>query len=161
MEPHLALVAALLAAYLIPEPLRACIDARRGAIAAELRAGEARGVPPALLLAVAFQESHVGCAPRSLGGWGVPGGTPAQAAASLATGRRACGSWRAALANFRCGDCRCPPGRRGYVARVLGVAAALDARARGQATRAPGLQAAAMTRAVQRSRDGAQRASPR
>lgn len=122
-------VALLLALY--PRaPYRACLERRAPAIASQVAA--AHGVPPSLLVAVGWHESHLGCAPRSGGCWGAPvsrsrrgtAGGVSEAASSLATGYRVCGTWAGAVARFRGGQCA-PGAHAAYVARVLALAARL------------------------------------
>ena len=66
MTAAAAWLAALLLAVPVPARERACILARREAIAASAdAAAAAHHVPVALLLSVAYLESHLGCAARS------------------------------------------------------------------------------------------------
>lgn len=114
---RLLLLALLAIAGRSPEPMASCLAARRGEIisAAEI-AGGLTGVPLALLLVVGFRETHLGCHPRSGGGWGAPvdrlhrhtAGTAVHAARALSRGFAHCGSWEGAAAFFRCGLCTCP-----------------------------------------------------
>jgi hypothetical protein len=127
-----AMIEVLFAALLalmprVPQPMRGCIARRQGRIVAQIaQARETYGVPPAVMLVIGLLESHYGCAPRSGGCWGAPidrahrstAGTSNQAALALANGFRACGTWRGAIARFRCGLCRCPMrSGRGYTPR--------------------------------------------
>lgn len=93
-----------------------CIARRREEIVADAdAAARDHHVPVALLLAVGFAESHLGCAPRSGGCWGAPrdrdhrasAGRADHAASALALGHRRCATWPGAIAHFRCGACRC------------------------------------------------------
>ena len=130
--------AAWLVALLLALPharARECLFARGATIAAEAgTAAAAHGVPVALLLAVGFRESQLGCDVRAGGGWGAPrrrGQSGADAAASaLALGYRRCGGTpEGALSSFRWGLCRVPAGARGYgPADVLRLAARVAAR---------------------------------
>lgn len=129
--------AAWLTALLLVLPharARDCLLARGATIAAEAgTAAAAHGVPAALLLAVGFRESQLGCDARAGGGWGAPrrrGQSGADAAASaLALGYRLCGGPEGALASFRWGLCRVPAGAHGYApADVLRLAARVAAR---------------------------------
>jgi hypothetical protein len=123
----------------VPAAERACILARRETIAASAdAAAEAHHIPVALLLSVAYLESHLGCSRGSGGGWGAPisrarrgvAGGPASAASALALGYRRCGGTpEGAVASFRWGLCRVPPGARGYgPATVMRFAARVAAR---------------------------------
>lgn len=120
----LALLLALLPAR---RPYAACLAARAERVVADAdAASREHGVPVALLLAVGYAESHLGCAPRSGGCWGAPvsrtarhtAGRASHAASALALGHRRCGTWEGALAHFRGGRCT---GHAGYVARVGGL----------------------------------------
>lgn len=124
------LLAALLALLPQSRPYAACVAARAERIATDAdAAAAATGVPAALLLAVGYMESHLGCAPGSGGCWGAPidrahrltAGRAIHAARSLAAGRARCGSWRGAVGHFRCGRCACV-GREGYVRAALRLA---------------------------------------
>lgn len=118
---------ALLALY-PRSPAAECVRARlpRLAAAADSAARE-HGVPVALLVAVAWHESHLGCHPASGGCWGAPvspqhrltAGGAMHAARALATGRARCGTWEGAVRRFRGGACT---GHDGYAARVLRTA---------------------------------------
>jgi len=134
-----AWLAALLLAVPVPAAERACILARRETIAASAdAAAAAHGVPVALLLSVAYLESHLGCSRGSGGCWGAPisrarrgvAGGPASAASALALGYRRCGGTpEGAVASFRWGLCRVPVGARGYgPADVMRFAARVAAR---------------------------------
>ncbi len=76
----------------------------------------AAGVPPGLLLTVAFLESQLGADPRSGGSWGAPidrlhrgtAGGAGHAARSLRWGFAVCRTWAGAVGHFRCGRCVCP-----------------------------------------------------
>lgn len=134
-----ALLAALLALFpAMSRGCRPCIVSHQAAIVRELDAGEALGVPPAILLAVGFLESHLGCDPASGGCWGAPidpqhrhiAGAPSATTRALVTSRRVCGTWPRALARFRCGLCAGCPRLRGYTpAQALSLAARIEARA--------------------------------
>lgn len=109
-------LAALLAVLPTRRPYAACLDARRAQVVADAdAAARAHGVPVALLLAVGYAESHLGCARGSGGCWGA---RASHAASALALGHRRCGTWTGALAHFRGGRCT---GHAGYVARVGGL----------------------------------------
>jgi len=134
-----AWLAALLLAVPVPARERACIVARRETIAASAdAAAEAHGVPVALLLSVAYLESHLGCSAHSGGCWGAPisrtrrgvAGGADRAASALALGYRRCGGTpEGAIASFRWGLCRVPVGARGYgPADVMRFAARVAAR---------------------------------
>ena len=134
-----AWLAALLLAVRVPAVERACIVARRDTIAASATAAaEAHGVPVALLLSVAYLESHLGCSAHSGGCWGAPisrarrgvAGGADRAASALALGYRRCGNTdEGAVSSFRWGLCRVPPGAHGYgPADVLRLAARVAAR---------------------------------
>jgi hypothetical protein len=131
------MIAALLSALLTlfpASPSRSCIEARAAQITADVGAAARRhGVPPALLLAVGFVETHLGCDRASGGCWGAPisperrgtAGTVDHAARALASGYAACGSWPGAVCRFRCGLCRCPPRHERYQRVALSLAARL------------------------------------
>lgn len=134
-----AWIAALLLAVRVPAVERACIVARRDTIAASAEAAAvAHGVPVALLLSVAYLESHLGCSAHSGGCWGAPisrtrrgvAGGPDRAASALALGYRRCGGTdEGAVSSFRWGRCRVPAGAHGYgPADVLAFAARVAAR---------------------------------
>lgn len=134
-----AWLAALLLAVRVPARERSCILARRETIAASAdAAAAAHGVPVALLLSVAYLESHLGCSRGSGGCWGAPisrtrrgvAGGPDRAASALALGYRRCGGTdEGAVSSFRWGLCRVPPGAHGYgPADVLAFAARVAAR---------------------------------
>lgn len=126
-----ALLLALLALF-HRTPHRACLAAHVDEIVRRAeRAQAAHGVPPGVLLAVGFLESHLGCAPGSGGNWGAPvspahrhtAGTSDHAARSLATGYRVCGTWAGSVGWFRCGRCACPRlvgYEPGFAMRVVG-----------------------------------------
>jgi hypothetical protein len=125
----LALMLAMLPAG---RPYRGCIDTRRASIVTQAdAASREHGVPMRLLLAVGYAESHLGCAPRSGGCWGAPisrtarhtAGRASHAASALALGHRRCGTWRGAIAHFRCGRCVCAGS---YVARVSWLAGGVE-----------------------------------
>ena len=128
-----AILAALLSLY-PRSPAAQCLHARRGAILDALVAAHRAHpeVPTALLAAVGWHESHLGCARASGGCWGSPrdrdhrhtAGTPTDAARDLAHALRACGSTVGAIARFRGGSCR-PGPHTAYVARVAALAARL------------------------------------
>ena len=134
-----AWLVALLLAVRVPAAERACIVARRDTIASTATAAaEAHGIPVALLLSVAYLESHLGCSAHSGGCWGAPisrarrgvAGGPDRAASALALGYRRCGGTpEGAVASFRWGLCRVPVGARGYgPATVMRFAARVAAR---------------------------------
>ena len=134
-----AWLVALLLAVRVPAAERACIVARRDTIASTATAAaEAHGVPVALLLSVAYLESHLGCSAHSGGCWGAPisrarrgvAGGPDRAASALALGYRRCGGTpEGAVSSFRWGRCSVPPGARGYgPATVMRFAARVAAR---------------------------------
>lgn len=127
---------------------RACIEARRERIAAQIEE-TARAYPRvrrAVLVAVAFSETHLGCDRGEGGGWGAPvsrhqrhtAGTHLHAAAVLARGMDVCGGDElAAVRRFRTGLCdprrqssSALVGRVGeaYGRRVLRIAARLEER---------------------------------
>ena len=139
MTAAAAWLAALLLAVRVPVAERACILARRETIAASAEAAAAaHGVPVALLLSVAYLESHLGCSRGSGGCWGAPisrtrrgvAGGADRAASALALGYRRCGGTpEGAVASFRWGRCRVPVGAHGYgPADVLRLAARVAAR---------------------------------
>jgi hypothetical protein len=139
MTAAAAWLAALLLAVPVPAAERACIVARRETIAATAdAAAAAHGVPVALLLSVAYLESHLGCSRGSGGCWGAPisrtrrgvAGGADRAASALALGYRRCGGTpEGAVASFRWGLCRVPAGAHGYgPADVLRFAARVAAR---------------------------------
>jgi hypothetical protein len=113
--------------FLRPGPQTQCIEHRFDQIVAAVTSPEVQlhAVPPAILLVVAFAETHIGCDRGEGGGWGAPisraqrhvAGTPATAASSLANGAEHCMprgfGWDGAVAWFRCGLCLCPGTRRG------------------------------------------------
>jgi hypothetical protein len=134
-----AWLVALLLAVRVPVAERRCIVARREAIASTATAAaEAHHVPVALLLSVAYLESHLGCSAHSGGCWGAPisrarrgvAGGADRAASALALGYRRCGGTpEGAVSSFRWGLCRVPPGARGYgPATVMRFAARVAAR---------------------------------
>ena len=134
-----AWLAALLLAVRVPVAERRCIVARHDTIAdSATAAAEAHGIPVALLLSVAYLESHLGCSRGSGGCWGAPisrarrgvAGGPDRAASALALGYRRCGGTpEGAVASFRWGRCSVPPGARGYgPADVMRFAARVAAR---------------------------------
>jgi hypothetical protein len=119
------LLAALLASLPpIPHPQRERINDQRDAIVAMAAASSARyRVPPSVLLAVGFMETHLGTDDGEGGGWGAPidaqhphkAGTSDHAARILGRGRKVCGSWEGALSWFRSGKCSPPPHAEAYV----------------------------------------------
>ena len=134
-----AWLVALLLAVRVPVAERRCIVARREAIASTATAAaEAHSIPVALLLSVAYLESHLGCSAHSGGCWGAPisrarrgvAGGPDRAASALALGYRRCGGTpEGAVSSFRWGLCRVPAGARGYgPATVMAFAARVAAR---------------------------------
>lgn len=133
---HLIFVA--LMALFPRTPARACLTARQTQIEAQADdAMRARNVPPGVLIAVGFMESHLGCDRASGGCWGAPisptrrhtAGSPDHAARALETSFRRCGNWRGAISRFRCGLCRCPPRFDGYVNTTVGIVRRLYMRA--------------------------------
>ena len=134
-----AWLVALLLAVRVPAAERACIVARHDTIAASATAAaEAHDIPVALLLSVAYLESHLGCSAHSGGCWGAPisrarrgvAGGPDRAASAIALGYRRCGGTpEGAVTSFRWGLCRVPAGARGYgPADVMRFAARVAAR---------------------------------
>jgi hypothetical protein len=128
-------LAALLAVLPARRPYAACLTARAASVTTDADAASSEhGVPVALLLAVGYAESHLGCARGSGGCWGAPvsrlhrhtAGRASHAASALALGHRRCGTWTGALAHFRCGRCVC---QGGYVARVGGLWSRVERRA--------------------------------
>lgn len=128
-------LAALLAVLPVRRPYRACLSARTPRVIADAdAASREHGVPVALLLAVGYAESHLGCARGSGGCWGAPvsrlhrhtAGRASHAASALALGHRRCGTWTGALGHFRCGRCVC---EGSYVARVAGLWSRIERRA--------------------------------
>ena len=121
------LVAAILALfpYLTTRALRASIVEHQAEIA-DLgdAAATARGVPPAILITVAFLETHWGYDPGEYGGWGAPAsrftrhvaGTPDDAAGALHASYVVCGTWLGAISRFRSGLCVQPANYPGYTA---------------------------------------------
>lgn len=112
---HIFLVALLSFFAHVPEPQASRIAANRVQIEASVAESErVHGVPPAVMLTVAWLESHLGTAPGSGGCWGAPvsatrrqtAGTPLQAARVLARGYEHCHhDWRQAVGFFRSGLC--------------------------------------------------------
>lgn len=134
MYATMNLTTALLAALLVifpRSPAITCLRTRAEVIASQARdAAYTRHVPPGLLLAIGFMESHLGCDRASGGCWGAPidpqhrgtAGTPDHAAQALATSFRVCGSWEGAVCRFRCGLCRCPDRHTRYASTAMGLA---------------------------------------
>lgn len=93
---------------------RQCIAERQVQIASQLEETTRMGVPPALMVSVAFLETHLGCDRHEGGNWGAPispnerhtAGTHVHAARALLTGFERCGSWDGAVLRFRTGLCR-------------------------------------------------------
>jgi hypothetical protein len=122
-------VSSLLAALIailppIPHPQRERIQLQRESIVSMAAASSARyGVPPSVLLVVAFMETHLGTDDGEGGGWGAPidaqhphkAGTSDDAARILARGRKQCGCWRGAVSWFRSGKCYPPDFAQKYV----------------------------------------------
>ena len=117
-------------------PTSTCVTARRDAIAATVDESAARWhVPPALVVAVGFSETHLGCDANEGGGFGAPldahhrhtAGTVDTAVRILARSYAVCGTWPRAVTRFRSGMCVLPAGDRRipYTARVLRLAARL------------------------------------
>lgn len=141
MPPTLSVVAALVSALLslFPRsPSLACLRSRTEAITRDAADATAQhDVPPALLLAVGFVETHLGCDRASGGCWGAPidpqhrgtAGRASHAAQALATSYRVCGTWEGAVCRFRCGLCRCPPQHAQYTRNALSLAARIRAAA--------------------------------
>jgi hypothetical protein len=109
-----ALLLALLGMF--RSPAQACMTRHAPEnIEAAAEAAEAFGVPPGLLLAVGYLETHWGCSRASGGNWGAPisrarrtvPGRAHHAASALARARRVCGgrTWRRAVMMFRTGRC--------------------------------------------------------
>lgn len=128
-------LAALLAVLPARRPYAACLTARAASVTTDAdAASREHGVPVALLLAVGYAESHLGCARGSGGCWGAPvsrlhrhtAGRASHAASALALGHRRCGTWTGALGHFRCGRCVCAGS---YVARVGGLWQRVERRA--------------------------------
>ena len=125
------LILAILTIYPVMLPgRRECIQERTEPIAQAVEAAQRENnVPPSVLIAAAFSETHLGCDPLSGGNWGAPisasrrhtAGGPVEAARSLQEGFLACGSWQGAISRFRSGSCRLPTTdpRSSYVGRVL------------------------------------------
>ena len=117
-----AWITALLLAY--PSAAhRVCIQHQRQQIAADAEeAAHRHGIPVAMLMSVAFLESHLGCNPRSGGCWGAPidrdhrhtAGRAEQTASALALGVRRCGTDERAINHFRWGTCRRTRRAHGY-----------------------------------------------
>ena len=125
---------------------RACIEARRVRIAEQIEdtMRAYATVRPALMVAVAFSETHLGCDRGEGGGWGAPisryrrhtAGTHLHAAAVLARSMEVCrGDELSAVRRFRTGLCdprrqssSALVGRVGdrYGRRVLGLAERLS-----------------------------------
>jgi len=134
----LRLVTALLSMHRSPEPLQFCMVrfAERTAVRLQ-EAYNQLGVPPELLLALSYNETHIGCDRNEGGGWGAPidrlhrhtAGTYMHAARVLRNGWDYCRavrarswmdlpghqrirvratSWMRAVAFYRCGMCECP-----------------------------------------------------
>ena len=102
---------------------RACIERNFDDIAMVAEAAERdMGVPPAVILAVGFLETHLGCDQGEGGNWGAPisrtrrhtAGTPAQAALALSHGYQVCHTWVGAISRFRSGQCRIPARMANY-----------------------------------------------
>lgn len=102
---------------------RACIERNFDDIVmVAVNADHDMGVPPAVLYAVGFLETHLGCDQGEGGNWGAPidrqhrhtAGRPSQAAASLATGYRVCHTWEGAISRFRSGRCQIPRSMASY-----------------------------------------------
>jgi len=138
MTPQLlALLVTALLNHFPHTPSRACIEARQTEIVAHLDVAHGLGVPPGIMLAVAFHETHVGCDRNEGGGWGAPidmqhrhvAGTPEHAIRALRRSFEVCGDWTGAVTRFRSGLCRLPASdrRNGYVRSVLGLAQSLYA----------------------------------
>ena len=128
-------LAALLAVLPARRPYATCLTARTSRVIADAdAASREHGVPVALLLAVGYAESHLGCARGSGGCWGAPvsrtarhtAGRASHAASALALGHRRCGTWSGALGHFRSGRCVCAGS---YVARVGGLWSRVERRA--------------------------------
>jgi hypothetical protein len=120
-----SLLAALIAGLPpIPHPQRERIQEQKESIVSMAAASSARyGVPPSVLLAVGFMETHLGTDDGEGGGWGAPidaqhphqAGTSDHAARILARGRKVCGCWRGAVSYFRSGKCYPPEFAQKYV----------------------------------------------
>ena len=114
---------------------RACIVEHQARIAEQLEETAAMGVPILFMAAVAFKETHFGCARGSGGGWGAPAdrhhrhtaGTHRDAAQSLLTGMTVCGSWERAVMRFRTGNCAETRGPGpSYVTGVINLGARIN-----------------------------------
>ena len=116
-------LALLLAVLPTRRPYAACLAARTPRVIADAdAASRAHGVPVALLLAVGYAESHLGCARGSGGCWGAPVSRTARHTA----GRASHAASALALGHFRCGRCVCAGS---YVARVGGLWSRVERRA--------------------------------
>ena len=101
--------------HIYPHVLRRqCLIARRDHIVSNIAASQqVHNVPPAVITAIGFAETHLGCDHGEGGGWGAPisptrrhiAGTPLHAARALATSYRVCGNWNGAVRRFRTGLC--------------------------------------------------------
>lgn len=122
------ILATLLSMFRAPAPLQRCMEQRATQIVAQVEEAERMfGVPPSVLLVVAYQETHIGCDRGEGGNWGAPisrrnrhtPGTSFHAARALARSFEVCGNWRDAVMRFRTGLCRFPEQRvRGYTPAV-------------------------------------------
>lgn len=106
-------LALLLAVLPARRPYAACLTARTERVIADA---------DALLLAVGYAESHLGCARGSGGCWGAPVSRTARHTA----GRASHAASALALGHFRCGRCVCAGS---YVARVGGLWSRVERRA--------------------------------
>lgn len=109
---------------------RACIERNFDDIAMVAEAAERdMGVPPAVILAVGFLETHLGCDQGEGGNWGAPisrtrrhtAGTPAQAALALSHGYQVCHTWVGAISRFRSGQCRIPARMANYPRNAINL----------------------------------------
>lgn len=115
------LLSALLALY--PGPNSEAIERNRVFIADQLVAAETIGVPPSLMIAVGFLETHLGTDYGEGGNWGAPApgpdrsiaGTPQHAARALVRSFHVCGDrWQGGISRYRCGRCACGRSLVGY-----------------------------------------------
>lgn len=112
----------------IPLRTRLLIEAHRATIERNAQASlDVHGVPIGVILAIAFQETHLGTDRYEGGGWGAPispnhrntAGTPMHAARALATSYERCGhNWQRAVSRFQSGLCVPIAGFRGALHRT-------------------------------------------
>jgi hypothetical protein len=131
-----ALLAALLALY--PGPRSRDIELRLDRLSETARlAADAYGVPYAVLISVAFRESHLGLDRASGGCWGAPkdrrhrnvAGTAGDAARALRRSYEVCGTWRGAISRFRIGLCRPTRATAQYNSEVVAMIQRVSTRA--------------------------------